>query len=179
MFKLRPETHKTSAQCHLWPADHLAVCGDRPWRQQHLCSTSSALALVTMARPEIWDEWKSFILFMNRKVNRNEEPLFDDAQATLQGPQWYTYLCTKNNKQLEQTNKQKNSRIRKGWWGKGTYSYARPGCRDISGFLSIYCLLPGMSLLCLFVTTEDLKNFFLKPHYSAQIMQFHLTFKFQ
>lgn len=78
------------------------------------------------------------------------------------GPSDMHAWCTKNNKQLEQTNKQKkNSRIRQGWWGKGTYSYAWPGCHDISGFLSIYCLLPGMSLLfvCLFVTTEDLRTF--------------------
>lgn len=79
----------------------MAVCEDFLWKQHHFYSQSSALALGTMARPERGGEWEPFILLMNRKVNRNEVPLFDYAQGDLQSTNDKHAQYTKNNKILK------------------------------------------------------------------------------
>lgn len=62
----------------------------------------------TMARPKGGDEWEPFILLMNRKVNRNETPLFDCAQGNLQGTSDKHAQYTKNNKILNLKKKTKH-----------------------------------------------------------------------
>lgn len=97
------------------------------------------------------------------------------------GPSDIHTWCTKNNKQLEQTNKQKNTVESEKVDGEKELTHTQDQAAvTYQGFsASTACYLACLCFVYLFVTTEDLKNFFLKPHYSAQIMQFHLTFKFQ
>lgn len=65
------------------------------------------------------DEWETFILLMNRKVNRNEAPLFDYAQGNLQGTNDKPAQYTKNNKILKIKKTLQNHKRRTTKWGGG------------------------------------------------------------